>query len=112
MVVQGVAAVVEGVRRADGPPVGPGGGAVWSVILGAGADVVPRVRTVGYPRPRRLDQSDSMTVRRTARPRRSRQQVANDWIARGRVVCHESLTEQKTRDGLRHGDGRTTMDEL
>jgi hypothetical protein len=110
---EGDAAVVEGVRRADAPPAGPqGGGTVWFATLGAGADVVPRVRTVGYRRPRRLDECDSMTLRRTARPRRSHRQTANDWTARGRVVSPESLTRQKAPNGLYHRDRRTTIDKL
>jgi hypothetical protein len=112
MVVEGDAAVVEGVRRA-GPPVGPPcGGTVWSVIPGAGAYVIPRVRTVGYRRPPPLGDCDSMADRCTSRPRRSHRELANDWIPRGGMVCRGLLTGTKVKDHLRHGYRQRTIDKL
>lgn len=103
----------EGTSRADAPPAGPpGASTVLSVVSGAGADVIPRVRTIGYRPPRRLGECDPMTVRRTARPRRTHREIANDWFARARQVCPSRSTEQKARNDLRHGYWQTVIDKL
>lgn len=98
--------LVGDVERGGGPVVGPsGGGAVRFVVGGAGADVIPPDRTVGYRRTRHLGEGDPMTFRRATRPRRSHQQTANSGQPRSGTSSRS--TGQKARDDLHHRNRRT-----